>query len=862
METIRKLKMALVLAVATLMFSGNVLAVPAFPHSVTVKQSNGKMLTYFIYGDEHISWVKTLDGYTLLPSENGDFVYAITDANGDMVASDMIASNYEVRSAKEKKFIASLDKDLFYSQQQVEVFQQSRALKEDIIKRSSVKKFTTDKPKLMVILVSYSDVKFDSANAVQFKHQIQDSAYTINGFTGSVRDYFHDQSFGTIDPQFSVFGPVTLPRNRAYYAGNNNANASQMIRDAVSIIDTMYNVDFSQYDNDNDGRVDLVHVIFAGNGANTTGQRSSQIWPHMSQLYPTMNMDNKRISTYACSSETNYSWGGSGRIDGIGAVCHEMGHAFGLPDMYATNYSSSIHPASWDVMAAGSYNNNSKTPPYYSMIERDMIGWGNFLELTEGEHKLYPIADSNKAYKIHLSSNEYLVFEYRNKDKWDASLPGVGMIVWHADTSKFINWEMSNSVNNDPDDRGYYIFCAGRESNLETASTPYPGSTNTKDIHYFKLTNGTELDGHILNIHYDGTPDSTIIFNYTKYQDVRFQTSVTDITTTSLKVEGEIICDKGTVTDRKLQYKKTTQTNYTSVDLTADNVTYVLSNLTANSLYNIRLAATLDGNVYYGAVQTIQTACYDGIISELPWGDGFEDGLNCWTQESVKATWKKSTSAVGGSLQPRSGSYLAELSFTQDYYSTSSSRLISPVFDLSEYESATLSFYYAGYSGISSPLVVYYRTSTTGGWTQLATFNNTNSGNSVSWKTATVEMANIGETYQFSIVAKDNYGYGFAIDGLRLEGVKSSSLADNEGIELLLDVVPNPSVSDVTVILKGFEGRTLITVTDVLGRVVDNIQVEGQNNRFVLNSSAYPEGVYYIKATNGEKTLTEKFIKR
>ncbi len=855
-RTTKHLRLLIAMVFSMMLFS-NAWAVPAFPKAVTVKQSNGKELTYFIYGDEHASWAKTLDGYMIMPLANGDFTYAIADEQGNMVPSQILACNSDVRSAKEKKFVASLDKTIFYSVAQTKEFESKRALRDSKNKTLPLKKFTTDKPKLLVVLVNYSDVEFDSDNADRFKHQIQDSNYTQYGYTGSVRDYFADQSFGEIDPQFVVYGPITLPRTRSYYASNGNAKAWEMARDAVKIIDTMYSVNFTEFDNDNDGYVDLVHVIYAGIGSNSTNQKDSQVWPHMFYFQGNTNIDGKGFYRYACSSETKSTgWYGQS-MDGIGAVCHEMGHAFGLPDMYATSYTDAITPGSWDVMDAGSYNNDSKTPPYYSMIERDMLGWGNVEDLTNGQKTLYPIADSNTAYKIHLNTDEYLMFEYRNHDKWDAYTPGIGMIVWHADTSKFVNWENSNDLNNDPNDRGYFIECAGSESNLESKSTPYPGSLNKTDIDYFSLKNGNQVEGHINNIHY--AADSSIVFTFTKsYDEIDFDLSVSDITANTITVVGAFTSDK-VMTDKVLQYKKTSSNTYNTVDLTDNNVSYVLGNLQKNTTYNIRLGVTIEGKTYYSAVQTITTSCYDGAISTLSWTESFESGLNCWTVESSSnASWEKTKTAMGGYISPKKGSYMAAMKFNQGY-STRSARLVSPMFDLSGYESAKINFSYAIYSGVSNPLTIYYRTSETGSWTKISSYSNTVSGSSVSWKSVSIDLPDINGSYQLSFVGQDNQGYGVCLDGITITGVKSSSLEDAEnGVNIA--IMPNPAMGDATLTLNGITGNVTVTVTDAMGRQV--METTTTDSQIVLPTSTFASGIYYIKATNGDSTQIKKFIKK
>ena len=63
---------------------------------------------------------------------------------------------------------------------------------------------------------------------------LYDSIMNVPGYNqgngpGCVVDYYRDQSRGLFNLQFDVFGPVTLPRNRAYYGahsgGKDDANA-------------------------------------------------------------------------------------------------------------------------------------------------------------------------------------------------------------------------------------------------------------------------------------------------------------------------------------------------------------------------------------------------------------------------------------------------------------------------------------------------------------------------------------------------------------------------------------------------------------------------------------------------------------
>src|SRR5574344_3096704 len=65
------------------------------------KQSNGKIISYTLNGDEFISWATSLDGYTLLENSNGEIVYAIINQEGRMVKSNVLACDYQYRTIED-----------------------------------------------------------------------------------------------------------------------------------------------------------------------------------------------------------------------------------------------------------------------------------------------------------------------------------------------------------------------------------------------------------------------------------------------------------------------------------------------------------------------------------------------------------------------------------------------------------------------------------------------------------------------------------------------------------------------------------------------------------------------------------------
>ena len=196
---------------------------------------------------------------------------------------------------------------------------------------------------------------------------------------GSARKYFQDQSYGQYNPIFDVVGPYTVSGNIATYGSNgwngSDSNVGQLIKEACTLADNN-GANFALYDNDNNGYVDFVYVIYAGYGEADGGPENT-IWPHNHSLsawgYSNVRFDGKTIDNYACSNEIDF---GSKAYSGIGTFVHEFGHVIGLPDIYSTD-NESVHKTSgmWEIMDYGPYNNEGNTPPAYSAYERFYCGW-------------------------------------------------------------------------------------------------------------------------------------------------------------------------------------------------------------------------------------------------------------------------------------------------------------------------------------------------------------------------------------------------------------------------------------------------------------------------------------------------------
>ena len=133
--------------------------------------------------------------------------------------------------------------------------------------------------KIPVILTAFKDKKFSVAATDLKVHSFYDSFFngtdiSSTGNYGSVRQYFIDQSREQFSPEFTVIGPIELDNNYAYYGGDVSTNSkdscySKFVRESFSKALALEN-DWSQFDNNNDGKVDMCVIIFAGLGQNYT----------------------------------------------------------------------------------------------------------------------------------------------------------------------------------------------------------------------------------------------------------------------------------------------------------------------------------------------------------------------------------------------------------------------------------------------------------------------------------------------------------------------------------------------------------------------------------------------------------------
>ncbi|MBR4312278.1 MAG: M6 family metalloprotease domain-containing protein [Bacteroidaceae bacterium] len=389
---------------------------------------------------------------------------------------------------------------------------------------------------VVIILAAFSDTVFSISedsirdllsnryNAEDYKEKVsfyeKSKAYGQHlglevDIPGSARDYFRDQSFGKFVPRFDVIGPVTLGHPRKYYGGNSNGNdrnTGGMISDACQKAFDLGLTDFTDYDNDDDGIVDIVYVVYAGsdeaqtdNAPNKTPEMADAVWAKASSISLILG-NGMKISRYACSGELLMDLP---VVAGIGTFVHEFSHVLGLPDFYNTKGADFTMDV-WSVMDYGMYNAEGFVPCGYTAFERYSLGWIPMCTLERPDTMEIDITDKEKTgYRIFTSTTpadtaSFYLMETIRKEGWNSWAPTEGLLISEVTYNKAA-WT-GNTVNAGTKHR-YCIVPANNDYNYKTAKKHLFGRENdqfTLSSEPASITQfGAEMNKPLTEINYD-----------------------------------------------------------------------------------------------------------------------------------------------------------------------------------------------------------------------------------------------------------------------------------------------------------------------------------------------------------------------
>jgi len=370
----------------------------------------------------------------------------------------------------------------------------------------------------------------------------------------SVTTFYTEMSNGLVQVAGDVIGWFAVDSASTWYEGPNNGldpstdHTGAFIRELLDAADPL--VDFRTYDNDGNGRVDLIAVLHPLKDGSC---RTTHLWAHR-WVYsgwagsPYSTSDGVTVNDYMLQSAVGGPSGcDSTQIMPIGTFSHELGHGFGLPDLYdLTGNTNGI--GHWGLMGSGNWNVQT-SPAHMEAWSKEVLGWIVVDTLggsgATARAALNPIVASDTAPHITIAgTNEYFLLENRHRLGSEAALHGEGLAVWHVDSELIQARWWSNTVNS-VEPHGLDLEQADGLDDLRNRvnrgddGDVYPGSANNREFGTAsapdsklnsELNSGVRIDSITIN------PDKSIAFRVSL-------NLVTERVTTSIGAGTQVIVD-------------------------------------------------------------------------------------------------------------------------------------------------------------------------------------------------------------------------------------------------------------------------------------------------------------------------------
>jgi M6 family metalloprotease-like protein len=349
--------------------------------------------------------------------------------------------------------------------------------------------------------------------------------------------YYAELSNGLLSVQGQTYGYAALDSNevtytgapgtctRNPYTGSTDCNGlfsdtalSRMQRgltEALRKLDAQ--IDWTQYDGDGDGFVDLVAFVQPALDGACGPVGNNHLWSHRYFVGPYRTHSttvvngqtvNVKVADYILESGVGGSSGcDTTQIMPIGTVAHETGHGFSLPDLYDLD-GLSEGVGEFSLMGSGNYT-SPFSPSRMDVWSLNELGWVVVTPLASGAYTLGPakpavdtalfvsVAGSNPRGEYFLLENRQRVLSdsamihYHCRVSYASANPpascGGGLLVWHVDSAQLAQhgFDFDNRVNAGPI-HGLELVQADGFGNLDSdparrCRTPLAGCSNRGD---------------------------------------------------------------------------------------------------------------------------------------------------------------------------------------------------------------------------------------------------------------------------------------------------------------------------------------------------------------------------------------------
>ena len=361
----------------------------------------------------------------------------------------------------------------------------------------------------------------DTSGSLEPQADIQREFFTgPNTRRGTVTEYYAEASGGRVTLNGVTFPWVTTTKTQREATGGPGVQGLAPGTTGPYIVDILEalddgSVDWGAFDNDgpdgipnsgdDDGFVDVLAVMHPTPGAECGGN-VDRIWSHRWNLGGAAGLSGGYVTSTAAAG------GGAIRVmdyviqpsrncadDGIGDIgvfVHELGHGFGLPDLYCTGTCSSPGVGNWGLMGTGSWGcrgRNPAEPCHMGAWSKEMLGWATVEDVPLGQDlgrmTLEPVVGGDRILRIGIpGTREYWLLENRQPLGFDADIRP-GLLVWRVDPEQVEAGWPTNSVNRNTERFGVSLVQADGEKDLEAARNRgddgdvFPGSTDRRAFH-------------------------------------------------------------------------------------------------------------------------------------------------------------------------------------------------------------------------------------------------------------------------------------------------------------------------------------------------------------------------------------------
>ena len=762
MKTIKRLLLSLALLIFG--FTPRLGAVTAYPEMIRFCQPDGKTtLSIYLLGDEKVHWAETVDGYSLVHDSEGAFVYAVRDEKGDMVPSGIVATDIDQRSEEAAILLSSTQKHLRYSQSQVAAM---RSIWEDMSKmrvKAGQMKSVTGHRRFLVVLFEFQDRQFIHTRN-EFRNLFNQVGYNLHRATGSVHDYYYEVSHGQFDLSVDVVGPYQGVYNTGHY-GEDDGGYQDFAEEAVQYASA--DVDFSNYDNDQDGYIDGMHIIFAGFGEEA-GASSECIWSHKWNIFSSPVHNNTVVNVYSCSPELSGNMGEN--MTNIGVICHELGHVFGAPDYYDTDYASSggQYPGlgKWDIMSSGSWNNSGITPAHHNPYTKIYIyQWATVHVLENPERVLlHSVTESNTDfYQVNTATEgDFFLIENRQRQVWDGGIPGHGMVVYHKHPDAH-----GSSVSNrthpmqlyivSPTANGYNYPTSDVNSYgaVDNEGTPFPGSMRIDSLTdnsspRFRAWSKSRNCKPIYHIS-ESTEERTVAFCFKSAQPELFGFTAQEVSNHQIRLDwtqygsynNVVVMSTDSVVERPTYYPMSSNRDTLPG---GDIIVYrgsaghtLVDSLEQGRTYYFHIYLHLGDTLFSDGLQASESIT---MCPSTQWRtESFEAPSACWRDAMIAASsprWDISTTAAS------EGTHCMAIEDNAVYEVLYASKLVSAPFRFDTISNVVVTFdAMFRNSSPMNPLTVIYRSSPSAQWDTVATILPDSA--ETSWKNCAISMPDASE---------------------------------------------------------------------------------------------------------------------